>query len=298
MFKSNLTTSDTQLATSNSTRKTQHSKRTAWRWSGYAACLLAVLVIGTPVYWILIAAFKTSREIYAVPPTWLPLQPTLANFPAAWEAAPFDRYYMNSIITTLLGSGCEVWFALSSAYALAFLRFPGKNWLFVLLLAALMVPEEITIIPNYLTVARLGWIDSYQGIVVPGASIAFGTFLLRQAFLSLPHEVLDAAKVDGAGHLRTLFSVVTPLALPSVATMALLSVVAKWNEFLWPLIVTNTQAMRTLPIGLSWLLDQEGTTEWGVVMAGTLFVIIPMVLVFLWAQRFVVEGIAAGAVKG
>lgn len=267
-------------------------------WAGYAACLLAVLVIGAPVYWILIAAFKTSREIYAIPPTWLPLQPTLANFPAAWEAAPFGRYYINSIITTLLGSTCEVWFALSSAYALAFLRFPAKNWLFVLLLAALMVPEEITIIPNYLTIARLGWIDSYQGIVVPGASIAFGTFLLRQAFLSLPHEVLDAAKVDGAGHVRTLFSVVMPLALPAVATMALLSVVAKWNEFLWPLIVTNTQSMRTLPIGLSWLLDQEGTTEWGVVMAGTLFVIIPMVLVFLWAQRFVVEGIAAGAVKG
>ncbi len=298
MFNSKLTTSDTQLEAQNSKRKNQRSKLTAARCAGYAACLLAVLVIGAPVYWILIAAFKTSREIYAVPPTWLPLQPTLANFPAAWEAAPFGRYYVNSIVTTLLGSGCEVWFALSSAYALAFLRFPGKNWLFVLLLAALMVPEEITIIPNYLTVARLGWIDSYQGIVVPGASIAFGTFLLRQAFLSLPHEVLDAAKVDGAGHLRTLFSVVTPLALPSVATMALLSVVAKWNEFLWPLIVTNTQTMRTLPIGLSWLLDQEGTTEWGVVMAGTLFVIIPMVLAFLWAQRFVVEGIAAGAVKG
>ncbi|HEU4321700.1 MAG TPA: carbohydrate ABC transporter permease [Roseiflexaceae bacterium] len=298
MFNSKLTTSDTQLETQSAKLKTQHAKLSAARLAGYAACLLAVLAIGAPVYWILIAAFKTSREIYAVPPTWLPLQPTLANFPAAWEAAPFGRYYVNSIVTTLLGSACEVWFALSSAYALAFLRFPGKHWLFVLLLAALMVPEEITIIPNYLTVARLGWIDSYQGIVVPGASIAFGTFLLRQAFLSLPHEVLDAAKVDGAGHLRTLFSVVTPLALPSVATMALLSVVAKWNEFLWPLIVTNTQAMRTLPIGLSWLLDQEGTTEWGVVMAGTLFVIIPMVLAFLWAQRFVVEGIAAGAVKG
>ena len=268
------------------------------RLAGYAAIVAAVLLIGTPVYWTVIAAFKTSREIYSPNPTWLPLNPTLANFPTAWNAAPFGRYYLNSIVTTLLGSGAEIWLALSSAYALAFLRFPGKNAIFLLLLAALMVPEEITIIPNYITVARLGWINTYQGIVVPGASIAFGTFLLRQYFLSLPLEMLDAAKVDGAGHLRTLFGVVAPLALPAVATMALLSVVAKWNEFLWPLIVTNTQEMRTLPIGVAWLLDQEGTTDWGVVLAGTLFVVVPMLLVFLWAQRYVVEGIAAGAVKG
>ncbi|MBC8076333.1 MAG: carbohydrate ABC transporter permease [Chloroflexales bacterium] len=274
--------------------------RRGWpmRLAGYAAIVVAMLLIGTPVYWTVIAAFKTSREIYSANPSWLPLNPTLANFPAAWNAAPFGRYYLNSIITTLLGSGAEIWFALSSAYALAFLRFPRKNWIFLLLLAALMVPEEITIIPNYITVARLGWINTYQGIVVPGASIAFGTFLLRQYFLTLPQEVLDAAKVDGAGHLRTLFSVVLPLALPAVATMALLSVVAKWNEFLWPLIVTNTQEMRTLPIGVAWLLDQEGTTDWGVVLAGTLFMIVPILLVFLWAQRYVVEGIAAGAVKG
>ncbi len=276
------------------------ARRRHWwmRFAGYAACALAVLVIGLPVYWTVVAAFKTTREIYAVQPTWFPLQPTLENFTEAWSAAPFGRYYLNSIVVTLLGSGAEVWFALSSAYALAFLRFPRKNLIFMLLLAALMVPEEITIIPNYLTIAGLRWTDTFQGIVVPGASIAFGTFLLRQYFLTLPQEVLDAAKVDGAGHLRTLFGVVTPLALPAVATMALLSVVAKWNEFLWPLIVTSTQEMRTLPIGVSWLLDQEGVTNWGVVMAGTLFVIIPMVLVFLWAQRFVVDGIAAGAVKG
>ncbi|MBC8162799.1 MAG: carbohydrate ABC transporter permease [Roseiflexaceae bacterium] len=268
------------------------------RIAGYAACVLAVLLVGTPVYWTVIAAFKTTREIYAPDPSWFPRQPTIQNFIDAWTAAPFGRYYLNSIITTLIGSGLEVWFALSSAYALAFVRFPRRDLIFLLLLAALMVPEEITIIPNYLTIARLRWIDTYQGIIVPGASIAFGTFLLRQYFLTLPQEVIDAAKVDGAGHLRTMLSVVAPLAMPAVATMALLSIVAKWNEFLWPLIVTSTREMRTLPIGVSWLLDQEGTTNWGVVMAGTLFVVIPMVLIFLWAQRFVVDGIATGAVKG
>ncbi|KAB8142647.1 carbohydrate ABC transporter permease [Chloroflexia bacterium SDU3-3] len=284
--------------THTSTAENRHHRLRAQRAAGYLACLLAVLVIGLPVYWTVIGAFKTTREIYSPVPTWFPLNPTFENFSEAWQSAPFARYYLNSIITTLIGSGLEIWFALASAYALVFLRFPRKDLVFLVLLAALMVPEEITIIPNYLTVANLQWINTYPGIIVPGASIAFGTFLLRQYFLTLPQEVMDAAKVDGAGHMRTLFGIVAPLALPAVATMALLSVVAKWNEFLWPLIVTSTQEMRTLPIGVAWLLDQEGVTNWGVVMAGTLFVLVPMLLIFLWAQRFVVDGIAAGAVKG
>jgi sn-glycerol 3-phosphate transport system permease protein len=268
-----------------------------WRLIGYLALALAVLIVGLPVYWTVIAAFKETREIYG-PPTWVPLRPTLANFPAAWAAAPFARYYLNSFITTLGGMAAEVALAICSAYALAFLRFPRKDLVFLLLLAALMVPVEITIVPNYLTVARLGWINSYAGIIIPGAAIAYGTFLLRQAFLSLPFEVIEAARVDGAGHIRTLLSVVLPMAQPAIVTMALLSLVAKWNDFLWPLIVTNTTDMRTLPIGIYWMRNSEGITNWGVVMAGSLFLIIPVIVVFLLVQRYIVEGIAAGAVKG
>jgi sn-glycerol 3-phosphate transport system permease protein len=269
-----------------------------WRLGGYAAMLLAVLVIGLPVYWTVIAAFKTSQEIYSIPPTWAPQRPTLANFPAAWEAAPFGRYYLNSIIVTALGVAAEVTLAVLSAYALAFVRFPRKDLVFLLLLAALMVPVEITIVPNYLTIARLGWINSYAGIVVPGAAIAYGTFLLRQAFMALPYEVIEAARVDGAGTLGILANVVVPMAQPAIVTMGLLSLVAKWNDFLWPLIVTNTDTMRTLPIGIFWLRGSEGLTEWGVVMAGSLFLIIPVLIGFLFAQKYIVEGIAAGAVKG
>lgn len=278
-----------------STQAQQSGRR--WRLAGYAAMVVAALLVGLPVYWTLIAAFKTTAEIYG-PPTWLPARPTLANFPAAWAAAPFARYYLNSFITTLGGMAAELTLATMSAYALAFLRFPRKDLVFLLLLAALMVPVEITVVPNYLTVARLGWINSYAGIIVPGAAIAYGTFLLRQAFLALPYEVLEAARVDGAGHLRIMLSVVLPMAQPSLVTMALLSLVAKWNDFLWPLIVTNTSEMRTLPIGIYWLRNSEGVTNWGVVMAGSLFLIIPVMLIFLWAQRYIVEGIAAGAVKG
>jgi sn-glycerol 3-phosphate transport system permease protein len=271
------------------------------RWQvigGYCLMLAGVVAIGLPVYWMVSAAFKTLAEIYSVPVTWIPRQPVLDNFGRAWHAAPFGRYYINTIITTVFGSGAELFFAITSAYAFAFLRFPKKNWVFLFLLAALMIPNQVTLLPNYLTVARLGWINTYPGIIVPGAAVAYGTFMLRQYFQTLPRELLDAAKVDGAGHLRTLWHVVLPLALPAVITFGLISVVAKWNDFAWPLVVTNTQEMRVLPIGIYWLLDQEGNTQWGTVMAGTIFVVLPVLLIFFWAQRYIVEGMTAGAVKG
>jgi sn-glycerol 3-phosphate transport system permease protein len=265
---------------------------------GYAGMILVLLVIGIPVYWMIIGAFKDLAEVYRIPPTWIPMEPTVYNYSRAWNSAPFGRYYINTLITTFFGSGFEIFFAVTSAYAFVFLRFPKREWLFLLLLAALMVPGQVTILPNYLTIAELGWINTYQGIIVPGASVAYGTFLLRQYYKTLPTEVLDAAKVDGAGHLRIMWTVVLPLAKPAIISFGLLSIVAKWNDFLWPLLVTNTRDMRVLPIGIYWLMVEEGTIEWGVVMAGTLFVVLPVVLVFLYAQRYIVEGIAAGAVKG
>lgn len=264
----------------------------------YLGLLFVLLLIGVPIYWMIIGAFKTTQEVYRVPPTWIPATPTFANFPRAWASAPFGRYYINTIITTLFGSGFEIFFAVTSAYAFVFLRFPKKEWLFLVLLAALMVPAQVTILPNYLTIAALGWINTYQGIIVPGASVAYGTFLLRQYYRTLPIEVLDAAKVDGAGHLRTLASIVLPLAKPAIISFGLISIVTKWNDFLWPLLVTNTREMRVLPIGIYWLKVEEGAIDWGVVMAGTLFVVLPVLFVFLYAQQYIVEGIAAGAVKG
>ena len=265
---------------------------------GYLVILLVVLIIGTPVFWLVTGSLKTNREIFSPNPQWLPSQVMADNFVAAWNGAPFGRYYINSFVTTALGAACEITMAITTAYALVFVRFPKRDWVFVLLLVALMVPEEVVIIPNYLTIAGLHLVNSYAGIVLPGASIAFGTFLLRQYFRTLPPDLIDAARVDGAGHVHTMLSIVVPIAAPAVATAGLLSVVAKWNDYLWPLIVTSTADMRTLPIGISWLLDQEGNTEWGVVMAATLFVVVPVVIVFLYAQRFLVSGIAAGAVKG
>src|SRR5215216_5266850 len=272
---------------------------------GYLAMIVLVLIIGLPVWWMISGSLKSNQEIYTFPPQWIPRDPKWSNFKHAWEAAPFDRYYVNSLITTLAGSALEIINATLSAYALAFLRFPFKNVVFVMLLAALMIPQQVTILPNYVffgsTVYDLigqSWVNTYQAIILPGASVAFGTFLLRQAFLGLPREVLDAAKVDGAGHLRTLWDVVVPMARPVLVTFALISMVAKWNDYLWPLIVVNEERMRPITVGIAKFFDNEGNTNWGVVMAGTVFVIAPLIVVYVWAQRHIIEGITAGATKG
>lgn len=266
--------------------------------AGYGLMILAVLVVGAPLLWMATGAVKTLREINTFPPVWIPAHPRWENFVDAWQAAPFGRFYVNSIFTATATTLLKLVNGALCAYALAYLRFPVKNLVFIVILAALMIPFEVTILPNYLTLARLNWINTYQAIILPGAATAFGTFLLRQHFLSLPRDVLDAARVDGCGHLRLLWSVVLPMSRPVLATVGLILLEGKWNEFLWPLIVTNTDTMRTVPVGIAYLLDNEGNTEWGVVMAGTVLVIVPMLVVFLWAQRHIVEGITAGATKG
>src|SRR5712691_6808053 len=270
----------------------------SWRLLGYVTMAVAVILVGLPMYWMLLAAFKTNQEIFTNPPTWIPLAPTLDNFPAAWRQAPFGHFYINSLVYTVVSGSAKLLQAIFCAYAFAFLGFPRKNLVFLLLLVALMIPDEFTVLPNFLTLANVGWTDTYQGLLLPGFVSAFGTFLLRQHFLSLPREVLDAARVDGAGHLRTLFNVVLPMSRPVLATLVLLTVVSRWNDYLWPLIITNTTEMRTLSVGIALLFQKESGTLWGLVMAGTLYVVLPVLVLFLIVQRHIVEGIAAGAVKG
>ncbi|MGB3307373.1 MAG: carbohydrate ABC transporter permease [Thermomicrobiales bacterium] len=284
-----------------------NQQRFTGKFAGYAAMLLVVLVIGIPMFWMLSSSLKTYREVYTFPPQWIPSNPRWSNYSDAWNAVPFGRFYLNTIIITICGSGLQLFCGILCAYALAFLKFPFKNAFMILILAALMIPPEVTILPNYLFMgntikAWLGlesnWVNTYQGIFLPGAATAFGTFLMRQGFRGLPKEVLDAAKVDGAGHLRTMWDIVLPMARPIIVTFGLISVVNKWNDYLWPLIITNTNAMRPLTIGLTFLFDNEGNNQWGIIMAGTAFVIVPLIVVFIFAQRFIIAGLTAGATKG
>jgi sn-glycerol 3-phosphate transport system permease protein len=266
--------------------------------AGYVAMVCAIAIIGLPLAWLISAAFKETPEIYAVPTTWIPREPTLQNFPRAWNAAPFGMYYINTMFITAVSVTGKLILGATTAYGLVMLRFPCKTAVFALILGALMIPPQVVIVPNYLFFADLGWVNTYQALIIPHLATAIGAFLLRQAFLSIPREVLDAAKVDGAGHLRTLWGIMIPLSLPVLVTFGLIATQDVWNDFLWPLIITNTANMRTLPIGIFWLLDSEGNTQWGVVMVGAMYVILPLLILFWFAQRYIVEGIAAGAVKG
>ncbi len=273
----------------------------------YLGLALVVIVIGLPMFWMLSSSLKTLGQIYTFPPRWIPTDPQWANYQEAWNSVPFARFYVNSVIITIAGSALQIINGTLCAYAFAFLKFPFKNVLFLLVLAALMVPGEVVILPNFLFFGNTvrewfnlddNWVNTYQAIVLPGAATAFGTFLMRQGFMGLPRDVLDAAKVDGAGHFRTMFGIVLPMAKPIVITFALISIVNKWNDYLWPLIITRSVEMRPITVGVRLLYDAEGNNNWGVIMAGTTFVVLPLIIVYVFAQRFIIDGLTAGATKG
>lgn len=266
--------------------------------AGYLGLALVVLIFGTPLYWMASASLKTLSQIYTFPPIWWPNEPNWANFRDAWEAAPFGHFFFNSVFVTASIVLLKVTNATLSAYALAFLRVPGRNVIFLVLLAALMVPEQALILPNYLTASHLGWVNTHAGLILPHAGVVFGTFLLRQHFLTLPRDVLEAARLEGAGHQHVIWHIVLPLSAPVLATVALLAAVNSWNDFLWALVITNSRELRTLPVGIAFLFQQEGTTQWGIVMAATIFVIAPVLVFFFWAQRYLVAGLTAGATRG
>lgn len=258
---------------------------------------LAALVFAGPLYWLFSSSVKLPSEIYQFPPVWLPRTLHFENFGEAWRTAPFANFFVNSAIVTAAGAAIKLMNATLTAYAFTFLRFPFKNLLFLLLLGALMVPNNVTLVVNYITVAELGWLNTYLGLIIPSSGSIFGMFLLRQYMLTLPGDIIEAARVDGAGHMRILWRVVLPMCRPMLVTVGLIAMVDMWNDFIWPLIVTNTADMRTLPIGLLLLRSQEGAEDWGPIMAGTVMVATPMLVLFLAAQRQIVAGLTAGAVK-
>jgi ABC-type glycerol-3-phosphate transport system permease component len=286
------------MATLRALRGSERVARVMRGLSSHVVLVAAAIIMGMPFIWMVTTALKSPQEVSIFPPIWWPQTLRWDNFVTAWESAPFGRFYLNSIITTVWGVTMEVLIAAFSAYAFARIEFPGRNALFMVVLAAMMIPSQMGLLPNYVTLKHLGWINKYAGIVIPHVSSVFGAFLLRQAFLSMSSEIFDAATIDGAGHFRSLVSVALPLARPVVATLALYLFIAKWNEYMWTLIVTNTQNMRTLPVGLVMIKSAEYIIGPEHLMAATLFVLVPVLILFFMAQRQLIEGIAAGALKG
>jgi sn-glycerol 3-phosphate transport system permease protein len=262
----------------------------------YLAMLVVAVVAMLPIYWLLVSSVTPSGDIFQF--QLFPLQFEWNNYVEGWASAPFGRMYVNSTVVTVSGALIQICVAVLSSYAFAFLRFPKKNVVFMLFLGAMMVPGTVVLMPNYLTIAALGWVNTYAGIVVPGVGSVFAMFLLRQHMLTLPAEVIEAAKVDGASHLRVLWSIVLPMSRPMVVTVVVIAMVEKWNDFVWPLVSTFSESMRTLPVGLLMIKNLEGYTNWGAVMAASVFVVVPALVVFFFAQRQIIAGLTAGATKG
>lgn len=264
---------------------------------GGVLLVLTAAVFLVPVLWLISAAFKPNGEIYQWPITLLPSHATFSNFLAAWNSAPLGRFFANSLLLVVVGTVIKITLAVFSAYAFAFLDFPGKRIIFLIVLGVLMVPGNVTLLINYVTISNLGLVDTYGGILLPGIGSAFGTFLLRQHFMGLDREVFEAADLDGASTLRKLFLFAVPLARPAVVTVSLLAAIEEWNSYIWPLIVINSDQMRTVSLGLQYLKVQEGLQNWGPIMAGTLLMMVPVLLLYLFAQKSITSGMVGAAVR-
>lgn len=267
--------------------------------TGYVPLIIATLVVFLPLMWMLLSSFKQPGEIVTTDLRILPESVNLENYAAAMTTVPFAQFFTNSLIVTVVGASIKVILAILTAYALVFVRFPFKNVIFVLILVALMVPAQVSILPNYILIAGMGGKNTLWGIILPGLGTAFGTFLLRQHFLTLPPSILEAAEIDGAGHWRRLWQIIVPVSVPSIATVALVTVVSEWNDYIWPLIITDRPETMTLPVGLTLLQNSEGNgAGWGILMAGAVLVIVPILLVFAALQRYIVAGLTQGSVTG
>jgi multiple sugar transport system permease protein len=263
----------------------------------YAFLITSSLVMVFPFLWMVMTALKGQQEVYQYPPTLWPESLHWENFQRVLDTVPFGRFFVNSLVVTSLITLSQIVTSVLAGYVFARIEFPGRNLIFYLYLATLIIPNQVTMLPLFLLVSRLGWIDSYQGLIVPFLANAFAVFFLRQFFASLPRELEDAARIDGAGRLRTLAQIILPLSRPAVATIALFTFLTHWDEYLWPLVVTNTAAMRTLPIGLRFFIEESGA-QLHYMMAASLMAVAPVILLFLIAQRQFIEGISLTGSKG
>ncbi len=270
--------------------------RLAGRLLMYLILLVGAVTMLVPFLWMLSSALKPEAQVFVLPPRLIPEPVVWENLRVAWNAIPMARYYLNSIWIAVAAAAGQLVTSILAAYVFARLELPGKNTLFMLFLATMMIPSQVTMIPLFLILRTFKWIDTYQGVVVPAWFHPFGIFLLRQFFLSLPRELEDAARIDGCSRLGILYRIVLPLARPVLSTLAVFIFMFQWNNFLWPLIVLNTPSKYTLPIGLA-MLRSEIDTQWSILMAATLISTVPVILIFLLAQKQIVKSVTMTGLK-
>lgn len=249
-----------------------------------------------PFLWMVSTSFKDLVEALRIPPVWIPTQWQWENYLEAWNAAPFGRYFFNSFFVAIVTTIGEVIITALAGYTFAKMSFLGKNVLFMLLLGTLMIPGQMLLIPNYVTIKRLGWYNTYWALIIPWIASVFSIFLLRQFFRTIPDELWDSARIDGCSRLRYLWQVVAPLSRPALATVALFNFVGSWNAYLWWLIMTESVEMRNVSVGLRYFVMDIGT-DYPLLMAAATMAIVPIVILFLVAQKQFIQGIARTGLK-
>ena len=262
----------------------------------YVLIVLAAASMVVPFLWMISTSLKAPGSVLTVPPEIIPKAPTLESYRRVAETIPILRMAANSLFVTVTTVALQVTTCAFSAYAFARMRWRGRDALFIVYLATLMVPAQVTITPLFILIKELGWNNSYQALILPAATSAFGTFLLRQAMISIPREYEEAAFLDGATHWTVFRTIVVPMSRTSLATLAVFAAMGAWNDFLWPLIVLKDPDKMTLPVGLS-LLQGRYTNDWNMIMAGAVISVVPIVLAFIAAQRTFVNGMVSSGLK-
>lgn len=257
--------------------------------------LVATTMI-VPFLWMVATSLKAPGTAMTIPPQLIPREPTLESYRRVAASVPLVRMFGNSVVVTVLSVAGQVFTSACAAYAFTRMRWRGRDIVFLLYLATLMVPSQVTITPLFILMTKLGWINTYQGLILPGITSTFGTFLLRQAMLGVPREYEEAAFLDGGTHLTVFRHVVLPMVGPALATLAVFATMGSWNSFLWPLFITRDTELMTLPVGLATLQGQY-TTEWSMLMAGAVISVVPIVVIYLCAQRAFVRGVTLSGLK-
>jgi multiple sugar transport system permease protein len=272
---------------------------TAAKNSAYYLVMAALAFIFlAPFLWMLLASLKTNAQIFAFPPKLFPDPVKWINYRKAWTNIPFGRFYLNSLLVTTTVTASQVLTSAMAAYVFARLRFPFRNGLFLLYLGVMMIPTQVTVIPLFIILKNLGLIDTYTALILPFLAYPFGAFLMRQFFLTIPRDYEDAARVDGCHRLGMLFRVLLPLAKPALLTLAMLSFMWEWNDFFWPLIVTNTTNRYTIQVGLAMLKSQLAMeSNWSTLMAAAVISITPVLIFFIVTQKYIVKGITLSGLK-
>lgn len=276
---------------------TRKAQKSALDWVLFFVLLAGALITCGPFAWTVATSFKPDAEVFSYPPRLFTSDPQPQNYRELFTTIPFGRAMLNSLVVVSAITVLQLIVCSMAAYAFSFLRFRGREVLFIILLAALMVPPQVTLIPNFILIRNLGWIDTYQGLILPFAFSSFGVFLLRQYFLTIASELIEAARLDGCSHWQIYFFVVLPLARPALGALAIFAFVSQWNNFLWPLITTTKPEMQTVVVALSSLQGQF-STDWPLLMTGSVLAIAPVLLVFILGNRSFISGLTAGGFGG